>query len=137
MKVKHDGILWMLLLGETRQVRFWFSIVSFAFGIETFSPTFVEGNPLLMLLASDEVWRLAFFVHATAVMYGVITKQYNRWLLILEGMLGTAIYVSLGLADILFWQHPSPTLFCSLVAMYLLIRYPTHYTTTVEVLRDQ
>ena len=126
-------MLWMLLVGETRQVRFWFAIVSFMFGLETISTGFVEGNPLLLALATDEIWRMAFFLHGVSVMYGVITKQYSKPLLLIEGVLGTAMYGALGIGDLLYFHTASPTIFCSVVAMYLLIRYPTHYTSNVEV----
>lgn len=121
-------ILTLLLTGETALLRLWFGIASLAFGIWiSFDPNFSEGHTVAIAMATLEAQIVMFFVHGCAMIYGAITSKFSRIQLFLECFLGIFLWVGLGLAEMVQQQAPGPMIAGGGIALFLLIRYPTHY----------
>ena len=76
------------------------------------------------------VWVSGFAVNGAAVMYGVFVKKYGTPALLMEGVLGTGLWVAAAMAHAYGQGHPDITLIGALAALWLLIRYPTHWEYT-------
>ena len=118
----------MLLTGNTNLLRFFFSLCSFGFAVwVTFDSRYAEQHSYAVLLASPHAQGLLFMVHGFAVFYGVLTSRFSKVLLFMEGILGVFLWCGIGVAESLQQGTPGPLLMASLIALFLLIRYPTHY----------
>ena len=124
-------LLRMLLLADTRLLRFWMAMCSFGFAIwVVFDPSYSDHHKMATLLAIAPVQATLFFTHGVALMYGVCTGRFSTALLLCEGLLGVFLWFGVGIAEAIEQGVPGPMFVAGLVAVYLLIRYPTHYEVT-------
>lgn len=117
---------------ETLAVRFWFGLASIGFGI-----FMAFANPVLeidsheyiymLLLAPRDVWGALFVLHGIALLYGVITARFSNILLLLEGVLGCALWAVSAVAMTLSQGSPGPAIAGGAISVWLLTRYPTHW----------
>jgi hypothetical protein len=122
------GFTDLLLFGDTRLVRFWFSIISFGWAIWIFNDTsFTVNHEYILLILPKTLLVILFSLYSFSLLYGVITTRYNSILLFFEGILGTFLWCGLGIADTFQHHTLSPTFFSGILALYLLIRYPINY----------
>ena len=118
----------LLLTGETSVLRFWFALCSFGCATAIFfDDNYAATHDYTLQLASIHVQGLLFLLHASAMMYGVMTRKYNSALLLLEGVLGVSLWMGFGMVEAIAKEAVGPLLIGGVVAFYLLLRYPTHY----------
>jgi hypothetical protein len=130
MKRYIDRIKWVYLISETQTVRFWFGFFGLFMAFDIIVSATQPEYPRIVLLLPSSAWSLLFTVHACALWYGVITRKFNQLLLLLEGVLGTALWVSYAIIMILYQGGPDDTTAGALIAFWLLVRYPTHWEYT-------
>lgn len=122
---------WVLVLSQTGATRFWLGLASIGLSIFLyFSTTIHEPYSeyrLMILLAPDGLWALGFFIHGASLWYGVFTQTYNKLLLLLEGILGTVVWWACAITVSIAQQAPGAILSGACVALWLCIRYPTHW----------
>ena len=125
-----NRVLRLLLEGDTALVRFWFALCSYGWAAFIFFATdqFLLEHPESYHLARAEQLGVLFAVYATATMYGVVTRRFSVPLLFVEGALGTFLWGGIGIVDMLAQGSVGPAFGGGLIALYLLMRYPTHYT---------
>ena len=126
--IVRNRILAALLFGKTETLRIFFAACSFGWGFWALTdPKFpVEHASTLAFVPLPQLGIL-FIVHAVAVWYGVNSERYNVVLLFIEGLLGAFLWIGVGVAEAKGQGTLGPTLFGGLTALFLLIRYPTHY----------
>lgn len=126
--ILNSKLMRMLLIGNTNLLRFFFSLCSFGFAAWVmFDPNYPIQHPYAVTLASPHAQGLLFMVHGFAMMHGVVTGRYSHVLLFMEGVLGVFLWCGIGVAETLQQRTPGPLIMASLIALFLLIRYPTHY----------
>ena len=124
-----NRLLSLLLFGDTAMLRFFFALTSVGWGVWVLSdPTFAAQHAMTIAFVPLPQLGILFITHACAVFYGIWTHRYNVILLFIEGLLGVFLWVGVGLAEAKGQGALGPTLFGGIAAMFLLIRYPTHYT---------
>lgn len=125
-------VLWTT---ETTAVRLWFGLVSIFFALFIFeSPLFDYYNAEYHLMAtispywidSRHFWGILFATNGVALIYGVLFKVYSTKLLILEGLLGVAIWGSSAAAVYYAQGTIGAHTVAAMMALWLLARYPTH-----------
>ena len=120
----------LLLTGPTDLLRLWFGLASIGFSFWILSDrNYPIEHAMTLAIASTEAQMVLFFIHGAAMLYGVTTGTYNRLLLILEGVLGIFLWVGIGASEAVHQGSPGPMLIAGGgIALFLLVRYPTHYT---------
>ena len=113
----------LLAFGDTALVRFWFACAGYCWATLIFLSTTFDVR-LLDFQTANSVWVVLYLIHATALMYGVMTGRFCTLLLLMEGVLGIALWGSSAVSFWLHTGHPDPTLAGALVSLHLLIRYP-------------
>ena len=116
-----------VLTGDTRMLRFWFSIFSLVWVFMLLSDNHHHVQFVASIVASPEIIAFFMIIYSASLMYGIFTEKFNDGLLLLEGVLGTFIWGSLAISDIFEYQYIGMTSFGGIVALYLLIRYPFEY----------
>jgi hypothetical protein len=124
-------ISWILFKADTSVVRFWFSIATIIFGITYLVPNAnVLPHHYMEKLASHRTWGFLFLVNGLSMIYAVMTRRYDKILLILEGVLGFVLWVSFSTLYMYFTQSIVPAMACAFISFWLLLRYPTHWEYT-------
>ena len=122
---------WLALRSQTSAVRFWFGLASLGFSWFFFTFNSLThpsaGYAIMYSLADVRVWAIGFGVHGAALIYGSMTRTYSNLQLILEGVLGVTVWGASGLALAFAQGTMSATVAGAFVALWLLIRYPTHW----------
>lgn len=122
---------WLLLSSQTSAVRFWFGLTSvFNAGFYHFSwdQFHIDSEYELMFkIVPPDVWAGLFLLHGISLLYGVFTRQYNKGMLLLEGVLGVALWFACATAVTMVQTTPNVQIAGALVALWLLVRYPTHH----------
>lgn len=128
-RVNKRSLLGLILTGETSLLRLWFSIWSFGWAFLAITDrNFIEMHKYTSQIAPIPVLAALFAIHATALLYGVVTRKFNTLLLFLEGVLGVFLWAGVGIAEIAQYHSFTPASLAGFTALFLLIRYPTHYT---------
>ena len=130
MKPVYARLKWLILQADTVAVRFWFSLAGLGFCVDTLSGPISAREHAMFLLAPQLVWFGLFALHACALLHGVFTKRFNTVLLMLEGVLGTALWGAVSVVTMLTQGGPNATVAGALIAFWLLVRYPTHWEYT-------
>lgn len=117
----------VLLKTDTAPTRFWFAIASLGFAIDTIYSTNEISDKLMFAIAPEWAWVMLFTLNAIALLYGVFTKRYDTILLFFEGILGTALWMAAAFAHIYAHGSLDAVFAGGLIALWLLIRYPTHW----------
>ena len=81
----------------------------------------------MMQLAPGWFWGWGYLLHGVAMWYGVFTRKYNIVLLFLEGVLGVTLWVAMAAAIYIGQGSLGGTAAGSAIALWLLVRYPTHH----------
>lgn len=125
-----DRLTYIIWCSQTTAVRFWFALASLGFGsFFMFSETVhspLSEYKLMLQLAADWVWALCFTVNGLSLLYGILGKTYNRVLVVLEGLLGTVVWVASASAVVITQHAIGAHVVGGLIAFWILIRYPTH-----------
>jgi hypothetical protein len=128
-----ERIVWVLMCSQTSAVRFWFGAASFGFcSFITFSlsdQNFAAKTEYSNLsnIAPWWLWAVAFFTHGSALWYGVFTKTFNNFLVVLEGLLGLIVWSASAMAIVLSQHSIGAQTVGACIAFWLLVRYPTHW----------
>lgn len=124
MSRNFERLRYALLESETVAVRFFFGFVSlgYAFFLPHVADHF-EYSVSLMLLPPS-VWSAGFAISGAALIYGVITCNFNRFLFTLEGVLGAFMWVTLGITSSMSQGTVGATAFASVIALWIMVRYP-------------
>ena len=121
---------WLIRYSQTSAVRFWFSFASL--GMASFllcSPLVaLPGNEyyIMLSLVKQEVWALIFALNGLALLYGVVSRQYNIVLLWLEGVLGMAAWTAAAACMTIAQGAPGASICGAAIAAWICYRYPTH-----------
>jgi hypothetical protein len=125
-----NRLRYIIWCSQTSAVRFWFGLTSIGFGsFFMFSATVhhpLSEYNLMLKLASDWVWALCFVLNGFSLLYGIVFATYNRLLVVLEGLLGTVVWVASASAVVITQQSIGAHVVGGLIAFWILIRYPTH-----------
>jgi len=119
-------LVFALFNHDTVMVRFWFSIAAICAALDQAVDTIEAKDLIMQSLGPHLMWALLFAINASALMYGVITHKFNKVLLVAEGVLGAALWIAMAMAHIIVAGTCDVTAANALVAVWLLIRYPTH-----------
>lgn len=130
MKRAYQNLVQLLVRADTVSVRFWFAIASISASLNHYTANHGSVATAMAALAPHGVWLSLFLLHGCALLYGVLTHKFGKTLLFLEGILGTALWVAAAFAVIQTKGMPDATLAGALIALWLLIRYPTHWEYT-------
>ena len=127
-------IRWVLLYSQTSATRMWFGLTSIGFGsFMLFSPTVhsrLSEYNLMLQIMPDQIWGALFVLHGLALWYGLLMRTFNKLLLILEGLVGIAVWAGAGIAVSIAQGAPGAVLAGTLISFWLLVRYPTHRERT-------
>jgi hypothetical protein len=125
---------WLLFRSQTSATRMWFALCSIGFSSFMFfsgSAYHSEDEYVLMIqMAPDWMWSLAFLTHGLSLLYGVIFRVYNNFLLTLEGVLGVLIWSATSIAMSLAQGAIGATTAGALIAAWICVRYPCKVETT-------
>lgn len=121
---------WLLFKSQTSSTRMWFGLASIFFGVFMYLSDTVH-NPdseyvLMLQIAPDWLWASGFLVHGVALLYGVITRRYSTILLLVEGVLGVALWTAASIAMSVSQGAVGASAAGALIAAWICIRYPTH-----------
>ena len=130
MRRIYDRLRWLLLEAETAPTRLWLSLSGLLMASDVLVSSGQPEYKSLVILMPGAVWAALFITHGVSLMYGVLTRKYNKVLLVLEGILGTALWSSSAVIMFFFQGGPDATLAGACAAFWLLIRYPTHWEYT-------
>lgn len=123
--------IWLTLYSETVSSRFWFGLLSLGYASFMYFSDYAShpgsSYVLMFRIAPDWVWTLAFTLHGIALVYGAFTRKYSTFLLLLEGVLGIAVWTAAAAATTLEQGAPGGTTVGALIAFWVLVRYPTHH----------
>ncbi len=126
-----QSLFWVLIYSQTTAVRYWFAFASIGFAcFICHSNTINNDAPehLLMLsVARYEMWVVAFTIHGLALLYGVLTRTFNKKLLLLEGVLGIALWAVAAASVIFATGSFGGPVAGAMVQFWILTRYPTHW----------
>jgi len=121
---------WLLWYSSTTATRMWFGVTSILFGVFMHYSSIVDPDhdeySIMLLLAHENVWCAGFIVHGLALLYGVVTKQYNKLLLLLEGVLGAALWITAAVAMAEAQGSLGASAAGALISAWICVRYPTH-----------
>lgn len=126
---------YVLLESETVAVRWWMGLVSL--GYAAFLP-FVDSHfeySISLQLMPSWLWSLLFVITGASLIQGVISRRYNLIGCALEGVLSSITWVSLGITTSISQGIPGATMVASLIALWILVRYPTWVDHTQVNLR--
>lgn len=122
---------WLVLHSQTTATRFWLGVASFGYASLLFSTKNIEHTSesfhLMMQLAPAHIWAMCFSIHGIALWYGAVTRTFSQILLLVEGVLGSAIWVGAAASYAIAQGIFGPTAAGALIAIWLLVRYPTHW----------
>lgn len=117
----------LMLVGSTQMLRLWFGITACFFAIFITSESALT-NPEYALgfaIVPQVYWAIAFMVNGAVLIYGAITSKYSKIGLILEGILGTALWAAVGITVMISQGSLGAVTIATFLSVYLLIRYPT------------
>lgn len=118
----------MFLTADTRLMRFWFALCSLGYANWVFFDEFYPIlHPSITKFVDIGVLPWLFLTHAAVSIYSVLREKTNTQFLFLEGVLGVFLWLATGIAETTDQGSLGPNLIASFMAIYLLIRYPTHY----------
>ena len=125
-------ISWLVKRSQTSATRGLFGLASFLFGVFMFFSTSVHsvGSEYRIMLhltqGSSDIWGFMFVTHGTALIYGVITQEYNDFMLWIEGILGAGIWIVAAGAMTMAQGAPGAAIAGAVIALWICYRYPTH-----------
>ena len=119
---------YMWAKSPTSATRFWFGLADLGFAsFVLLSPTIhspLSEYVLMLKIAPDELWGIAYLVHCCALWYGVLTRRYSHTLLVLEGVLGVVLWTASAVCVGIAQGAPGATCAGLMMAYWLLVRYP-------------
>ncbi len=122
---------WLTLYSETTAARFWFGLLSLGYASFLVFSEYAHhpgsSYVLMFKIAAEWVWATAFILNGLALLYGSFTRKYNTFLLLLEGVLGVAVWSAAAAATTIEQGAPGGTTVGALIALWVLVRYPTHH----------
>lgn len=130
LKDFENRLMFIIWCSQTTAVRFWFALASIGFSSfilcseSIYSPT--SEYKLMTQLAPNWFWAFGFALNGLSLLYGVFMKTYNKFLVILEGLLGTVVWCASAGAVAIAQQAIGAHVVGGLIAFWLLVRYPTH-----------
>lgn len=126
---------YVLMESETVAVRWWMGLVSL--GYAAFLP-FVDSHfeySVSLQLMPSWMWSTLFVITGVSLIQGVISRRYNLLGCAMEGVLSTITWVSLGITTSISQGIPGATMVASLIALWILVRYPTWVDHTKHEIR--
>jgi len=110
-----------VLRADTCPTRFWFALADIGMAIGM-----LANYQITLLVVS---WAMLFVLHATTLLYGVFTRRFSKYGLVFEGLLGAIIWLIAAAIQIIA-MTPNATIAGAFIAIWLLVRYPTHWEYT-------
>lgn len=129
---------------ETTMTRVWFGFFSFMMSVYMYfdhidSEVYHNGidvHYLMFSIASPTIWAAGFLLHSLSLFYGALTNKYNTLLLLSEAVLGVALWIGMAAAIAIMQHFPGPESIGGVLALWLLIRYPTHSEWEIEKTKE-
>lgn len=119
-----DRLRYILLESETVAVRAFFALISLGYAIFMLSIDRHTEYTIALAIMPHWLWSIGFLVHGLAVWYGIMSQKHSLALLMLEGVLGAGIWITLGICTSASQGMPGPTLMASTIAVWQFVRYP-------------
>lgn len=119
-----DRLKHILLEEPTGALRFFFGFGAIGYALAL--PGF-EGYPMYSLAfhwLGVWWWCAGFAINGVALVVGSLTNKPGLLMYYLEGILGLAVWLMMGLATALAQGMPGPTFFASFIAIWIYVRYP-------------
>jgi hypothetical protein len=118
----------MFLTADTRLMRFWFALCSIGYANWVFfDDHYSVLHPSINNFVDVQMLPWLFLTHACVSIYSVLSEKTNTYFLFLEGVLGVFLWLVTGISETTDQGSLGPNLIASFMAIYLLVRYPTHY----------
>jgi hypothetical protein len=121
----------ILFVDQSTTTRLWFGFVTFMFGWFFVASETVHNNlseyKMMLRLAPDWLWAIAFWVNGAALMHGAYTNRYNKLKLFLEGVLGVVVWVGSAYAVTVTQGVLGAHAGGAIIAFWIYVRYPTHW----------
>lgn len=126
-----DRVISLLLDTDTKGARFVLMVASFFWTVLLLAP----GNGFersiyapMNAMAPDWVWGLFFLIHFCSTLFSSFTSISCKPLLVLEGLLGLALYTASTMSAMLALDSAaplfSPGIACTVAAFWVLVCYP-------------
>lgn len=115
----------ILLEEPTGSLRFFFGLG--AIGYSMAMPAF-SGYPMYALalhLFPEWLWAAGFAANGAALVIGAICNRPSRYMYLLEGVLGVAVWLAMGITTAMAQGMPGPTFFASFISIWIFVRYPS------------
>ena len=130
LKSFRSVLLHSLVWGDTKPTRFFLALLDFAFAAYMWTHA-AEDDMAQMIHAIPSshptaLWSLLFLTHGTALLIG-LRGRFNFFTLLLEGVLGIALWGIAALTNSIEQGLPGPTIVAFLMTAWILVRYPTHW----------
>lgn len=125
MSIFFERLRVVLLEEPTGNVRFFFGLIAIGYGFVI--PGF-SAHPMYAMSMewfNPWIWTAAFMISGIALVWGALSSKPTRLGFILEGVLSWVAWFLLGLTTAVSQGMPGPTFFASLIAGWILVRYPT------------
>ena len=110
-----------VLRADTCPTRFWFALADLGMAVGMLVN--YQITPLVFGCA------MLFVLHATALLYGVFTRRFSKHGLVFEGLLGAIIWLIAAAIQVIA-MTPNAIIAGAFIAIWLLVRYPTHWEYT-------
>ena len=120
-----DQLRDLLLISETRLLRFWFGLFGLAFAV--FLMTAADDHweyRITFAMAPAGFWVAALAINGLAMVYGAVTRNYSPFAFIMEDVLGVLTWTSLSITSMISQGTIGGVTVAALINIYLLMRYP-------------
>lgn len=116
----------LLATGDTRLLRFWFGVAALFAGIFFLvGGRAVEEYKLTLIVLPHFVWSFLLTLNGLYLVYGAITKRFNRISLFMEGFLGSITWTTLAVTSMISHGSVGGITVAAFINIYLLLRYPS------------
>jgi hypothetical protein len=119
------NIKYIFTESETIAVRFWFGLITLGYGFYLPTVNLKSDFVLAIMLMPAWLWGILFGINGIATIYGTLTSKKSRINMLVECVLGTFCWITIGVTVSMAQGIPGPTLMASMVSLWLLVRYPT------------
>lgn len=119
-----NRLRYVLFGSETTATRFWFGLVSIGFGLFCSQINGHWEYAVAVQIMPPLVWSALFILYGATVVTGVFTQYYSAPLLGVK-LVGVFCWTAMGITTSIAQHTIGATVFGSLVAMWIVMRYPT------------
>lgn len=126
MNLRVSPIKYILLQSETVAVRFWFGLVSIFYSLFLSAEAVNHWEYTITFdLMPAWMWSCLLAFNGISYIRSSLTNKYGINSMLMEGILGTLLWVSLSITSMMSQGTPGAVTVAGALSVWLLIRYPT------------